>query len=114
MNSAGAESVALPKLVSEATGVKSFAVEWEVVGEKVCCCLNADSSAALSIAKRQGAGKLRNQHPRFVVARESGTKGAGVQYSQRDTKPSAWVRQTRPSEVDPKALWGTWAKTKCG
>ena len=56
-SSAEAELIALVKCTSEALGVKSMAQDW---GHQMGVTLYADSSAALAIAKRKGAGKLRH------------------------------------------------------
>ena len=60
LSSAGAELVALGKLAMEILGIRSMAEEWKVTRESVPSTLYADASAALSIAKRQGAGKMRH------------------------------------------------------
>ena len=59
LSSAEAELVALSKLAMEVLGVRSTAVEWCVIDEQVACKPYTDASAALSIATRQGAGKMR-------------------------------------------------------
>ena len=55
--SAEAELIALVKCTSESLGMKSIAMDW---GHQRSVTLYADSSAALAIAKRKGAGKLRH------------------------------------------------------
>ena len=60
LSSAEAELVALGKLAMETLGVRTMVAEWGMTGGKVASPLYADASAALSIAKRQGAGKLRH------------------------------------------------------
>ena len=57
MSSAEAERIALVKCTSECMGIQSMFRDW---GCNMKCNLYADSSAALAIAKRKGAGKLRN------------------------------------------------------
>ena len=57
MSSAEAELVALVKCTAECMGVQSMYRDW---GSEKKCTLYADSSAALAIAKRKGAGKLRH------------------------------------------------------
>ena len=47
-----------------------MALEWEVVEESCACRLYADASAALSIAKRQGAGKMRHINVRTLWLQE--------------------------------------------
>ena len=44
----------------ETLGIKSMCREWELTEEGKASTLYADASAALSIAKRQGAGKMRH------------------------------------------------------
>ena len=56
-SSAEAELIALVKCTSESLGIKSMALDW---GHQLGVTLYADSSAALAIAKRKGAGKLRH------------------------------------------------------
>ena len=60
LSSAQAELVALGKLAMEMLGVRSMCREWSLVQEGLASRLFADASAALSIAKRQGAGKMRH------------------------------------------------------
>ena len=60
LSSAGGELVALSKLAMEMLGVRPMSIEWEAASEDTACQLYADASAALSIAKRQGAGNMRN------------------------------------------------------
>ena len=60
LSSAEAELVALAKLAMEVLGVRSMCEEWELSRGSVPSSLYADASAALSIAKRQGAGKMRH------------------------------------------------------
>ena len=57
LSSAEAELIALVKCTQECMGVQSMFRDW---GGQVSCTLYADSSAALAIAKRKGAGKLRH------------------------------------------------------
>ncbi len=44
----------------EVLGVRSMATEWHMMEDAAASVLWADASAALSIAKRQGAGKMRH------------------------------------------------------
>ena len=60
LNSVEAELTALGKLAMETLGVRSMATEWDMTDGKSASVLWADASAALSIAKRQGAGKMRH------------------------------------------------------
>ena len=60
LSSAEAELVALGKLAMETLGVRSMAAEWQMADDTAASVLWADASAALSIAKRQGAGKMRH------------------------------------------------------
>ena len=57
MNSAEADLMALVKCTTGCIGVQSMFRDW---GTSRTCNLYADSSAALAIAKRRGAGKLRH------------------------------------------------------
>ena len=70
MSSAEAELVALSKLAMEMLGVRSMAHEWRVVEDEVVCQLYTDASAALSIAKRQGAGKMRHINVKIFCLQE--------------------------------------------
>ena len=56
-SSAEAELIAFVKCNAESLGIKSMAKDW---GHDLGVNLYADSSAALAIAKRKGAGKLRH------------------------------------------------------
>ena len=60
LSSAEAELVALGKLAMETLGIRSMCREWELTQDGHASTLYADASAALSIAKRQGAGKMRH------------------------------------------------------
>ena len=60
LSSAEAELVALGKLAMEILGIRSMAAEWQMTNSAAASVLWADASAALSIAKRQGAGKMRH------------------------------------------------------
>ena len=60
LSSAEAELVALGKLAMEVLGVRSMCEEWHLSQAAQASDLFADASAALSIAKRQGAGKMRH------------------------------------------------------
>ena len=57
MSSAEAELIALVKCTTECMGIQSMFRDW---GTSMSCNLYGDSSAALAIAKRKGAGKLRH------------------------------------------------------
>ena len=59
LSSAEAELIALVKCTQECMGVQAMMRDW---GRECNCTLYADSSAALAIAKRKGAGKLRHIH----------------------------------------------------
>ena len=68
--------MALSKLAMELLGIRSMAAEWKIVKEGVTCQLYTDASAALSIAKRQGAGNnLAHQCEDPLAAREGVAKG---------------------------------------
>ena len=56
-SSAEAELIALVKCTSESLGIRSMAQDW---GHQLGVTVYADSSAALAIAKRKGAGKLKH------------------------------------------------------
>ena len=60
LSSAEAELVALGKLAMEILGIRSMCEEWALSQPSQVSDLFADASAALSIAKRQGAGKMRH------------------------------------------------------
>ena len=60
LSSAEAELVALGKLAMETLGVRSMCREWSIMNADAPSQLWADASAALSIAQRQGAGKMRH------------------------------------------------------
>ena len=60
LSSAEAELVGLGKLAVESLGIRSMCREWELTAEGKTSTLYVDASAALSIAKRQGAGKMRH------------------------------------------------------
>ena len=60
LSSAEAELVALGKLAMEILGVRTMCEEWCMSQPSQVSDLFADASAALSIAKRQGAGKMRH------------------------------------------------------
>ena len=60
LSSAEAELVALGKLAMEILGIRSMCEEWEMSQPSQISDLFADASAALSIAKRQGVGKMRH------------------------------------------------------
>ena len=70
LSSAEAELVALSKLAAEVLGVRSMAIEWKVIDRGCTCPLYTDASAALSIAKRQGAGKTRHINVRTLWLQE--------------------------------------------
>ena len=70
LSSAETELVALSKLALEVLGVRSMALEWKVIKVGCPCPLYADASAALSIAKRQGAGKMGHINVRTLWLQE--------------------------------------------
>ena len=59
LSSAEAELIALVKCTSEMLGVRAMLRDWGQVKSGI---IYADSSSALAIAKRKGAGKLRHIH----------------------------------------------------
>ena len=60
LSSAEAELVALGNLAMEVLGVRSMSEEWKLSKASQVSQLDADASAALIIAKRRGAGKMRH------------------------------------------------------
>ena len=60
LSSAEAELLALGKLAMEILGIRSMTHEWGITVEGKPSPLFADAFAALRIAKRQGAGKMRH------------------------------------------------------
>ena len=70
LSSAEAELVALGKLAMEMLGARTMCREWRLVKEGQASKLYADASAALSIAKRQGAGKMRHINMKSVRLQE--------------------------------------------
>ena len=60
LSSAEAELVALGKAAMETLGIRSMVADWEMAASSEVSTIYADASAALGIAKRQGAGKLRH------------------------------------------------------
>ena len=59
LSSAEAELIALVKCTSELLGIRAMLSDW---GHTKSGMIHADSSSALAIAKRKGAGKLRHKH----------------------------------------------------
>ena len=59
LSSAEAELIAMVKCTAECTGIRAMMRDW---GKEMRGTLFADSPAALAIAKRKGAGKLRHIH----------------------------------------------------
>ena len=57
MSSAEVEHISLVKGTAELLGIRSMMKDW---GRESCGVVYADSSAALAVAKRKGAGKLRH------------------------------------------------------
>ena len=74
LSSAEAELVALSKLAMEILGVRSMCQEWRLVQKEVASTLFADASAALCIAKRQGAGKMRHISVKSLWLQEKSCK----------------------------------------
>ena len=70
LSSAEAEHLAMVKRTSESTGITAMMRDW---GQDMGGRLFADSSAALALAKRQGAGKRR--HIRVSPLLDSGYPG---------------------------------------
>ena len=67
MSSAEAELIALVKCSAELLGIRSMMKDW---GIEASGNIYADSSAALAIANRKGAGKLRHIHVSSLWAQE--------------------------------------------
>ena len=76
LSPAEAELVALGKLAMETVGIRSMCREWELTQDGQASTLYADASAALSIAKRQGAGKMRHINVKSLATRERSAEGA--------------------------------------
>ena len=70
LSSAGAELIALGKLAAETLGVRSMMADYSMVDSPGPSTLFADASAALSIAKRDGAGKMRHINVRGLWLQE--------------------------------------------
>ena len=82
------ESVALGKLAIEVLGVRSMCEEWKLSDAVQVSDPYADASAALSIAKRQGAGKLRHKNVKSVWLQEKSLAAkcrSKVTHSKRST-----------------------------
>ena len=60
LSSAQAELVAMGKAAMETLGIRSMVADWKMAASNEVSTIYADASAALGIAKRQGAGKLRH------------------------------------------------------
>ena len=72
LSSAVAELVALSKLAMEMLGVRSMALEWEMVAETDTCQVYSDASVALSVAKRQGGWQDEiHKCQKFMATRKS-------------------------------------------
>ena len=67
-----------------------MAVEWKMVEENVECELSSDASAALSIAKRQAAGKMRHINVRSLWLQEKS--------QQKDLKYSKVKGENNPAD----------------
>ena len=70
LSSAEAELVTLSKLAMEMLGVRSMASEWHMMDGCAASKLFVDASAALSIAKRLGAGKMRHVNVKTLWLQE--------------------------------------------
>ena len=70
LSTAEAELVALGKLAAEVLGIRSMISEWGLTAARGPSPLYADASAALGIAKRDGAGKLRHINVRSLWLQE--------------------------------------------
>ena len=69
-SSAEAELVALSRLAMEMLGVRSMASELHMMDGRATSQLFVDASAALSIAKRHGVGKMRHIHVKTLWLQE--------------------------------------------
>ena len=78
MGSAEAELMALVKCTQECMGVQAMLRDW---GREITATLYADSSAALAIAKRKGAGKLRHIHVSALWIQDVQDRG-GAEYTK--------------------------------
>ena len=88
LSSAEAELYAMVKCTAELIGIKSMMHDW---GRDKSGTLYADSNAALGIAKRKGAGKLRhiNINTLWIQGVSERERGWSTQRSL--------VRRTRPT-----------------
>ena len=74
LSSAEVELVALGKVAMEILGVRSMSEEWKLSSASQTSQLFADASAALSIAKRQGAGKMRHINVKSLWLQEKAVR----------------------------------------
>ena len=74
LSSAEAELVALGKLAAEVLGVRTMCRDWEMSHMTEASRLLTDASAALSIAKREGAGKLRHINVRSLWSQQKAVR----------------------------------------
>ena len=83
MSSAEAELIALVKCFAELLGIRSMLRDWGMTASGI---IYADSSAALAIANRKGAGKLRHIHVSSLCSRKNRTMSS--------SSGKSWVRTT--------------------
>ena len=76
LSSADAELIVLGKLAAETLGVRSMMADLEMATSPGPSILFADASAALSIAKRDGAGKMRHINVRSLWLEEKAVRQA--------------------------------------
>ena len=93
MSSAEAELLAMVKCPAELVGMRNSMKDWGVESSGVVC---ADSSAALAIAKRKGAGKLRHINVSSLCTQDRHNKSdleyrkvPGTEKTHRTSRPSA-------------------------
>ena len=97
LSSAEAELVALGKLAAEVLGVRTMATEWGMMTCPGPSPLFADASAALGIAKRDGAGKLRHINVRSLWLQEKALRSELVYLKIRgeDTPADGLTKHVR-------------------
>ena len=75
------------KCTAECMGIRSLLRDWGVESGGI---IFADSSAALAIAKRKGAGKLRHIHVSSLWIQD-------VQDEKRQSSGKCWAPRIRPT-----------------
>ena len=100
LSSAEAELVALGKLAMELLGLRSMCEEWQLSAVDQVSELYADASAALSIAKRQGAGKMRHINVKSLWLQEKALQSLQVQQSAMRRQPNRRADKARETRID--------------